>query len=307
MATATELERLMVRLVGEGSDYERVLDEAVAATEQATKQINALTETEMAAQNAAMEEAARITHAVATPTEQYAAELENLGRLYRAGHLGQEAYTRAVKEAQQTLPGVREAQARYAAELRRAKEITAAAATPTERYQQKLAEVERLYKRGMVSGRVYQRTVAGLNKEFQKGSYAIRAYGEKITAIGRSMRNVGMITTFAFTLPLLAAGGAMLKTAADAEQTRIKFETMLGADRGRALLSRLREFAAVTPFRFPGVSDAAKTLIAFGVEQEKVMGTMRMLGDVAAGTGKDYRELAVIFGQIRGMGRLGDW
>src|SRR5688500_253689 len=39
MATETELERLVVRLVGDGSDYKKMLDEAAANTTRAGKKV----------------------------------------------------------------------------------------------------------------------------------------------------------------------------------------------------------------------------------------------------------------------------
>lgn len=96
MGTAQELERLVVKLVGEGSGYTKVLDTAVKQTTAAARQINNITEREMAAHNHAMREAARITQAVATPTERYARKLTELSGIYRAGVITTKTYHRAL-------------------------------------------------------------------------------------------------------------------------------------------------------------------------------------------------------------------
>lgn len=50
----------------------------------------------------------------------------------------------------------------------------------------------------------------------------------------------------------------------DFEQTSASFETMLGnVDQARALLGQLSQFAAQTPFEFPEIANAGKSLLAF--------------------------------------------
>ena len=90
-----------------------------------------------------------------------------------------------------------------------------------------------------------------------------------------------------------------------AEQTAISFNTFLGsAEKGKRLLAELTKFAIVTPFTPDQVNKAAKSLLAFGVEANKIIPTLKMIGDVSSGTGKDLAEMAIIFGQIRSTGRL---
>lgn len=104
----------------------------------------------------------------------------------------------------------------------------------------------------------------------------------------------------------LGAGAAgMLKMAADAEQLQIAFGTMLGsADKAKKMIADLNQFAAKTPFSMPGITQAARSLMAFGMAEDQVIPLLKVLGDVSAGTGKDLSELAVIFGQISATGRL---
>jgi tape measure domain-containing protein len=89
------------------------------------------------------------------------------------------------------------------------------------------------------------------------------------------------------------------------EQLNIAFATFLGSgERAKKLLADLNKFALVTPFTPDQVNGAAKALLAFGVQGEKIIPTLKLLGDVSAGTGKDLTEMAVIFGQIKSTGRL---
>lgn len=89
------------------------------------------------------------------------------------------------------------------------------------------------------------------------------------------------------------------------EQTRVAFTTFLGdAEKANQTIADLQQFANVTPFDTQSVIKAGKTLLAFGIQAEELPETMKFLGDISAGTGKDLSELGVIFGQIRGAGRL---
>jgi hypothetical protein len=95
----------------------------------------------------------------------------------------------------------------------------------------------------------------------------------------------------------------------DMEQTRVSFTTFLGgteeaAQGAERLIAQLNEFANVTPFTNDQVIKASRTLLAFGFTADELQPTLKMLGDVSAGTGKDLSELGVIFGQIKGAGRL---
>lgn len=69
-------------------------------------------------------------------------------------------------------------------------------------------------------------------------------------------------------------------------------------------LRDLQQFAARTPFELPGIADAASGLLAVGVAQEDVIDNLQVLGDIAAGTGKNLGDLTQIFAQIRSEGRL---
>ena len=108
----------------------------------------------------------------------------------------------------------------------------------------------------------------------------------------------------------LGAGFAYLaKTGLDAAMTmeslNAQFTVMAGsAERARDLLGDISEFAAKTPFSKMGLADAGKTLMAFGMEAEKVVPTLKMLGDVAGADQNRLNSLALVFGQIQSTGKL---
>lgn len=89
------------------------------------------------------------------------------------------------------------------------------------------------------------------------------------------------------------------------EQNRIAFETMLGSiSETDRTLRRLTEFAAKTPFTMPGIIQATRGLVTFGEAGDELMETLKILGDASAGTSTSFGMLALIFNQVRGVGKL---
>ena len=140
--------------------------------------------------------------------------------------------------------------------------------------------------------------ISGLRSALTGASDAVQQTGEK-------MQGVGMKMTAGITLPILGAGAASLKAAADQEQLQIAFTTMLGsAEKAAAMVENLNKFAAETPFQSSEVQSAARMLIGYGVAAEDVTGTMRQLGDISAGLNIPLGDMAYLFGTARVQGRL---
>ena len=110
----------------------------------------------------------------------------------------------------------------------------------------------------------------------------------------------------------LALGAGLVslaKTGIEAAMTMegltAQFTVMTGsAEKAKDVISEIADFAAKTPFDKLGLSNAAKTLMAFGMEADKVVPTLKMLGDVAGSDQNKLNSLALVFGQIQSAGRL---
>ena len=114
---------------------------------------------------------------------------------------------------------------------------------------------------------------------------------------------VGAVSAISGATSVIAAFG--MRTAASLEQAQISFKTMLGsAVDAKQTIAGLVDFAARTPFELPGIIDAARGLILFGERGDEMMRTLTMLGNASAATGADFAELALIYNQIRGAGKL---
>lgn len=120
---------------------------------------------------------------------------------------------------------------------------------------------------------------------------------------------LGGIGKFAPQLAAVAASWETLKTAVTGagkkEQLSISFETFLGsAEKAKSVLADLKEFEAKTPFEAEQVNNAGRALLAFGFSTDEIIPKLRRIGDVASGTGKDFNELALIYGKAKASGLI---
>lgn len=100
-------------------------------------------------------------------------------------------------------------------------------------------------------------------------------------------------------------GGEIIKVRGEFQQLGIAFETMLGSKaKADQIMSEAITFAQKTPFTLTDVASNIKQLMAMGIETEKVMDTMKSLGDVAAGVSVPLQRVAINYGQVATLGVL---
>lgn len=89
------------------------------------------------------------------------------------------------------------------------------------------------------------------------------------------------------------------------EQAEVAFGVILGStDKATKLIGELQQFAATTPFEFPELQAATKSLLSFGVTSEEIVPTLTKIGDIASGLNIPVGDLAQIYGKMRVQGRL---
>lgn len=119
---------------------------------------------------------------------------------------------------------------------------------------------------------------------------------------GFAAKAAAAIAAAAVAFRVLFAG---FEKAAKFEQLNIAFTTFLGsAEKAKTVLADLKKFEVQTPFDAEQVNGAGRALLAFGFSSESLIPTLRAVGDVAAGTGKDFNELALIYGKARAEGKI---
>lgn len=119
----------------------------------------------------------------------------------------------------------------------------------------------------------------------------------------RIATGIGLVTT-----ALGALGGMSIKAAADMEQTKMAFTTLLkDGKKAQAFLTQMEKFAKNTPFDLPGVLEASRQLLAFGFEAERIEPILRSLGDASAALGlgdEGIKRLTLALGQMSAVGKV---
>lgn len=102
--------------------------------------------------------------------------------------------------------------------------------------------------------------------------------------------------------------GFGMRTAMVMEKANISFTTLLGSgERAQAFMTRLKKFAATTPFEFTELQGSASQLLAAGISASKVIPIMTTLGNVTSGmgTGSEGIQRAVIaLQQMNAAGKI---
>lgn len=122
---------------------------------------------------------------------------------------------------------------------------------------------------------------------------------------------IGMVKQYAGALGLLS-GGALAASGMNRlsaiENAQTSLTVMMGdAGKAKKFMDEVLAFAKTTPFAFPDLAETSRNLIAFGMDEAKVVPTMKAIGDAAAASGKGsegLRQIASAFGAMQVSGTL---
>jgi tape measure domain-containing protein len=99
--------------------------------------------------------------------------------------------------------------------------------------------------------------------------------------------------------------GTIANEAIKLEQMEVQFQVLTKSTaKAQQHLEDLQEFAATTPFQLEGIAKSSQVLLAFGFELDDIVPKLQAIGDVAAGSGQDLKEIALIFGQVKAASKL---
>ncbi len=152
--------------------------------------------------------------------------------------------------------------------------------------------------------RRYNTEIKKLEKQVRKfetinGSRTKRYFNDAFSQIPFA----GLITN-----PLVLAGAIGAKAirfGVEEEMQKTSFNVLLGGEAaGEQFFKEVKEYAKNTPFRKLGVGDAAKTMLGFGIAQEKVMPTLKAIGDIAGGNQERMKSLTLAYSQMSSTGKL---
>ena len=143
---------------------------------------------------------------------------------------------------------------------------------------------------------VIAKNTAGMQMQAEKAQSSIGRLGSAAVKFGAAFLGVQQI---------IKQGKAFVGLGVDMEQTRAKFEVLTGSlERGNGLIEQLTALSQTPLFGKQAMMGNAETLLAFGIEAEKVSGTLQMLGDIAMGDKNKLSGLTLAFAQMSSTGKL---
>lgn len=178
---ADEIERLVVTLIAESSQFITDVDAAESAMIETARRITREAEEASRAHGHAMQEAAAIIAATRTPTEQYTYTLNKLNEHYAAGRIDLDTYNRALEASRSQLPENVAAAERYNAAMQDGARVTMMVATASERFQDESLRLSSLLSEGAITQDTYTRAIARAEKEMEDANEEMQA-AKRITS-----------------------------------------------------------------------------------------------------------------------------
>ena len=147
-------------------------------------------------------------------------------------------------------------------------------------------------------------TPEGFIKGLNRADKGLKGFSSRAKSRSQALNAPLAVATAQFGAIALAMRG-LIKSAANMESVTTQFETLTGSvSVAKRTLQDLLEFSSTTPFQFEQVAKAGQVLLAFGIKAENVRTRLQQIGDVAAASGAPISDLARIFGQVSGAGKL---
>lgn len=253
MPTAAELERLVVRLVGDASGYTSMMDEAADIAKDGAKIVEAATNriteavkgdtTAQVAHNAVLEQSRQLTSSLRTPLEQHADALQVVEALKKAGTISTQTYKRAIADLKTELQDATGETRELNAAESKGKAITQSLLTPLERYSQSVAEVTQLQKDGNISSKTLSRAMAQLQQEYDDAVGVTKREADAQRLLNAEMERAAAITRSNLT-PLEQYQQAMAAATALNEKGHLSTKA-LAREQAR-LKEELRRLTGVT-------------------------------------------------------------
>jgi tape measure domain-containing protein len=148
-------------------------------------------------------------------------------------------------------------------------------------------------------------------KKLKKIEKELDGFGKSAKKAGKETdKSLALISKGAGLAAIAVAGiataiGSAVNQASKLQDLETQFIAFTGsAEAAAEQVERIAEFSGETPFQLEELVTANRTLLAFGQSTEESLTTLSQLGDVAAGTGSNLGELALIFGQVEAAGKL---
>jgi tape measure domain-containing protein len=162
------------------------------------------------------------------------------------------------------------------------------------------------------SQKTFSQVQGGIDKTVQKNNELANSFDKVSSKAQSSGAGIGKwvkgLAIAGAAVGLLTAGLAFGKDsvgkAMEFGKTKESFKVLTGSDKkGVGLANDLNKLQQQTILG-PEVFKSAQTMLGFGIQTEKVLPTMKMLGDISMGDAQKMESLTLAFSQISSAGKL---
>lgn len=153
-----------------------------------------------------------------------------------------------------------------------------------------------------------EQATARLSVKKLRDEYALYRDDSKETVVATEGIGISLKKAFAMI------GGAALGKQLISDMIRVRGEfqaadtaiqTLLGSkEKADALMSKVREYAKISPLEFSDVTQATQMMLGFNIEAEKVPRFLQAIGDVSMGETQKFNSLTLAFSQMSAAGKL---
>ena len=159
----------------------------------------------------------------------------------------------------------------------------------------------------LLENQQFRTQIADCRREIKDLRSGARSSSISIDGLRGSL--IGMASKVAAPLAIATAvkeiGTKAIEARGKIEALEVSFSTLLrSTEKANQLVSQLKDYGNVTPYDTEGLSRAAQTMLSFGISYEKVMPTLKQLGDVAMGSQDKLSRLTLAFSQMSAAGRV---
>lgn len=147
-------------------------------------------------------------------------------------------------------------------------------------------------------------------RDARRAENAFQSIGNKAVSEGakidKTFRNIGAGLAGYFTLGALKDfGKAIIDARGEIQSFQISFDTLIGnKNKAAAFFAELKDFAVKTPLLLNDLAKGGQLLLGFGVDLDKVMPTLKQIGDISMGNADRFNSLALAFAQMSATGKL---
>ena len=159
----------------------------------------------------------------------------------------------------------------------------------------------------LLENQQFRTQIADCRREIRDLRSGARSSSISIDGLRGSL--IGMASKVAAPLAIATAvkeiGTKAIEARGKIEALEVSFSTLLrSTEKANQLVSQLKDYGNVTPYDTEGLAKAAQTMLSFGISYEKVMPTLKQLGDVAMGSQDKLSRLTLAFSQMSAAGRV---